>query len=253
MWHLGSPRVWIAVAGLLAASFGALLAATTPAAAAGDIPGVPITSSPVQGHLGGTNGALEVYSIPARFWDRLSLSLTGDPTLFGAPAGPAAISVYGTDAVSVSSSAPLTGATGLSFPITLTYLHLPSSGTYYIAVSTGQPDAAGDYSLAWTVKSPVMIYAPRHSTITAGRAAKIGGLVKLAGDSTPVTGHEVALVRLRRDGSRLRVQTRTTDERGLYEFVIRPRRSGYYRVLSTGTPTLIRTWSSPRLQITVRP
>ena len=77
-------------------------------------------------------------------------------------------------------------------------------------------------------------------------------MVKMASDSTPITGHEVVLVRLKTDGGWVRVQSRTTDARGNYAFAIRPQRSGYYRVMSTGTPSLIRQFSTPKLKVTVR-
>ena len=259
--HLRTRRVCVVVTGALLAVWSfALLASPQSALAAGDIPGVPLTSSPVQGHLTGTSGAIDVYSIQARWWDRLSLTLTGDPSLFGTPVEPVGIAVYPPGAVSVS-SLPFTSATGLSFPVRLTYLHLPSSsaslpptgGTYYIAVSADHPDAVGDYSLAWTCKSPVMIYAgPYSRTIRRGGSARIAGLVKYAADSTPITGHEVVLVRLRTDGGWVEVQSRTTDAQGGYAFVVRPLRSGYYRVMSPGTLNLLRKFSSPRLKIAVR-
>jgi len=260
--HLRTRCVCVVMAGALLAVWSyALLASPQLALAAGDIPGAPLTSSPVQGHLTGTSGAIDVYSIQARWWDRLSLTLTGDPSLFGTPVEPVGIAVYRPDAISVSSSVPFTSATGLSFPVRLTYVHLPSSstsfpptgGTYYITVSAERPDAFGNYSLAWTCKSPVMIYAgPYSRTIRRGDSARIAGLVKYAADSTPITGHEVVLVRLTTGGGWVQVQSSTTDARGGYAFVVRPLRTRYYRAMSPGTLSLLRKLSTPRLKITVR-
>jgi hypothetical protein len=260
--HLRTLCACVVVAGaLLAVVSDALPASPSLTPAAGDIPGVPLTSSPVQGYLTGTSGAIDVYSIQAHWWDRLSLTLTGDVSLFGAPAEPVGMAVYGPDATGVSSSVPFASATGLSFPVKLTYLHLPSGstsfpptgGAYSIAVFAEHPDAFGSYSLAWTCKSWVLIYAgPSSSTIRRGGSARIAGAVKYAGDGAPIPLHKVVLVRLKTGGGWVEIQDRTTDASGGYAFVIRPQRTGYYRVMSPETPSLLRKLSSPRLRIIVR-
>ncbi len=251
--RLPGRRCAVAAAGLVAVLCCALLAAPQAAHAAADIPGVPLPPSPVQGHLTGADGGVNVYSVPARFWDRLSLTLTGDPSLFGAPAEPAGVAVYGPDAVSVTGSVPFATAAGLSFPIQLTHAHLPSGGRYYVAVFAKQPAADGDYSLVWSCKSPVMVYAaPRATTICRGGSARISGMVKYAADSTPIARHEVVLLRSTTDGGWAQVQSATTGAGGVYSFVVQPQRTRYYRVMSTGTSTLLRGFSSPRVKVAVR-
>ena len=87
-------------------------------------------------------------------------------------------------------------------------------------------------------------------TIWRGGSARISGLVKHAADSTPIPGHDVVLFRSE-SGDWVQTQSTTTNARGHYSFAVRPLRTRYYRVMSTGTLTLRRGFSSPRVRVTV--
>jgi hypothetical protein len=251
--HRHLRRLQACAAGLLVALCCALLVGPAAASAAGEIPGVLLPPSPVQGSLTSADGVRAVYNVEARFWDRLSFTLTGDSSLFGSPAGPVGIALYGPDAVSVTSSVPIASASGLTFPVQLVYVHLPLTGAYFIAVFAERSEASGAYSLAWSCKSPVMVYAAPHSTtICRGGSARVSGLVKYAADSTPIAGHEVVLLRSATGGDWVQILSTETGAGGGYSFMVRPQRTRYYRVVSTGTGTLLRGFSSPRVKVVVR-
>lgn len=217
-----------------------------------DIPGVPITATPVMGYLiAGTNNA-DVYSLTMRKYDRLSLRLNGDDSNASFWA-----EVYAPDAMSILSTTPLDDIMHwrYSYPKTCV-LNASSSGLYFVAVRTldyvSSSDAYGNYSLDWTCQSPtVTALSSRSRSIPRGGSAKVAGLVKYDVDASPIPLKMVILQKSLTGSGWVKVTSKKTDSTGHFSFTVRPTMSTYYRVVSPGTSALLKSTSS-RIRIRIR-
>jgi len=117
-------------------------AVNSPGVSADDeIPGVPLTPSPLHGSLNVTTDPDDVYSVYLGEGQALEVSLTGDPgTDFD-------LYFYGPDATGVEDTASIVAfQDGVGYPESLTYA-APVTGWYYLDVYAYE--GAGAYDLEW--------------------------------------------------------------------------------------------------------
>ena len=243
--RLGHRASWsCAMVGILVALLVACWVAL-PARAAGDddIPGVPMPASPALGYLASGADIADVYSLPLRQGDRLSLKINcdGNGGLWGEIFAPDAMSVFTTDSVEDC------GFCGSSYPQTCTY-NAPSAGTYFVAVRAtkfASDHDYGNYSLAWTRQSPTITsLATRSKTIRRGKSASVTGTLKLDADATAVVGQSVDLQRsLNGKGGWKKVSRKATDSTGKFSFKVKVKKTAWYRVVSPTTNSLLKSTS----------
>jgi len=202
-----------------------------------DIPGVPITASPVMGYVASGSDMADVYSIAMKQNDRLHIVFN-----CGAPGGVWA-SLYAPDALSITTTDPLeSGYASESYPQTFTY-NVPHAGTYFVSVETSpyqSDNQGGNYSLAWTCKSPTLTRLSTHSkTIRIGTSTAIKGGLKTEADSAAISAATVHLQRLVAGHWKAMTIKATTDAKGRFAFRVRPKTTSKYRAVFTGTSKLL--------------
>jgi hypothetical protein len=238
----------IAILAVIASALLLLGLSAGQALAAGDddIPGVPISTSPVMGYLAARSDMADVMSIAVRQNDRLSFTVNGEATLFDNTFGGPRVKLFSPDAMSISGTNAVAYGNGSNFPITLDY-NAASAGTYYIVVKLDDYayEGYGTYSLAWTCQSPtITALTSRPKTVRLGSSATVVGLVKYDADSAPVAGQSVTLQRRPVGGKWSNLTSKATDSTGHFSFKVKPRKATFYRVLSPLTATLLRSTSN---------
>jgi hypothetical protein len=214
-----------------------------------DIPGIPITTSPVMGYLIAGVDRADVFSVSMKQYDALSLKVNGNDTynnFWAQVFAPDAMGIYTTDALEATTHYG-------SYPKSCTF-HAPAAGTYYVAIATNYyvGEGEGNYSLTWTCKSPtITALTSRSRSIRRGTVAPVAGRIAYAADGMPATAIPVALQKSRKGASWQTVASRKTDASGSFSFKVRPTKTTYYRALFSGTPSLI-TSTSARVKIRVR-
>jgi hypothetical protein len=128
---------------------------TAIAAEADDnIPGTPLTASPVIDHLDSFSDKDDIRTIWLQAGDRLTVAL--NRTGIYTPTFTPNLYLYAPGTVDISLSSPIRHAEGVLMPKTIEYV-APADGLYYIdmfAPDTGTREY-GDVMLAWSVLQPV--------------------------------------------------------------------------------------------------
>jgi len=213
-----------------------------------DIPGVPIPASPVQGYLDANADRVDVYSLSMRKGDRLRLVMNGQSSMDNPQ-----ICVYGPGSMGVQTTDPVAGLYCFDFPGVLRYT-ATTGGTHYVAVAIwfDDWDDYGNYTLAWTNKSPTITrLTTKSKTITAGRSTEVAGVLKYAFGDAGIADKTARLEASRTGSKWTKVKSKKTSATGTFSFTVRPAVSRYYRVRFTGTTSFLAS-KSARIRITVR-
>ncbi len=125
-----------------------------PAGPDDNIPGAPITSSPVSDHLDSVNDSDDVRSIWLEAGDTLYLTL--DRTGTFTPGFTPYLYLYAPGTTAIHVFSPIQHAEGVLMPKSIAYV-APWTGTYYIDMyaPVTDPASSGDVRLTWSVLRPV--------------------------------------------------------------------------------------------------
>jgi hypothetical protein len=220
------------------------------AASTTDIPGVPLPVSPVMGYLDAdAHNAANVFSLPMRNGDRLSLTLNGQGTLLES-GNDMELAVFAPDAMSIDGTNPVQHTYCSEFPGEMSF-SASSAATYYVAVicSNYVHGQHGNYSLGWTCQSPtITALTSKNAVIKRGASRVLKGSLGYAVEPAPLPSTSVTLQG--KTSKWATVATATTDGSGHFSFKVKPKKSTSYRVVCAESSTLLSSMSQT-LRVTV--